>query len=76
MDVLPRVLAAVGLDGADAPDLLALLDAAAPAAIAGLVHAVLSRRTSPALADLPHACDAASLRQLADVAVSAGKLAA
>lgn len=76
MGALPRVLAAVGLDRADAPDLLALLDAAGPAAVAGLVHAVLSRRTSPALADLPHACDAASLRRLADVAVSAGKLAA
>lgn len=75
-DELATILAAAGLNAADAPDMLALLDAAAPEAVATVAHAVLSRRPSPALAGLAHAPDTAALRRLADLALTAGELAA
>lgn len=64
---LVPALAAAGLDGPDAPDVLGLLDPAGLGAVAPLVHAVLTRRpVHPALAHLPHAGDGSALRGLVD----------
>jgi hypothetical protein len=69
---LVPALAAAGLDGEDAPDVLGLLAPASLFAVAPLVHAVLTRRPAhPALAHLPHAADAETLAQLAPVAAGA-----
>jgi hypothetical protein len=62
------LLAEHGLDGPASPDVLALLDAAAPAALAPHAHALLTRRdpdaTPAAFAHLPRATSAAQLRRL------------
>jgi hypothetical protein len=63
---LMPALTAAGLDGADALDVLGLLLPAASYAIVPHVHAVLTRRpVDPALALVPVATDAGSLRALA-----------
>ena len=67
---LDPLLAEFGLDGPDAPEMLALLDAAAPSAVAPLIHAVLTRRApDDAFLHVPRASDAANLRRLADEAL-------
>ena len=62
---LSPLLAAHGLDGPESPDLLAVVDAAGPDAIAPLAHAVLTRGPASGFATLTHAPDAAALRRLA-----------
>ncbi len=62
---LEPLLETVGLDGADAPDLVAVVAPAASAALAPAVHAVLTRRPPrPALARLPHVEDATAMHAL------------
>jgi hypothetical protein len=64
--VLEPLLREHALDGEDGPDVVAVLDAAAPAAIAPLADAILTRAPlAPAFAGLPTASDASALRRLA-----------
>jgi hypothetical protein len=64
--VLEPLLAGAALDAPGAPNVLGLLLPAAPGALAGSVHCVLTRRPAPpALASLAQASDATALRQLA-----------
>lgn len=65
--VLEPMLAGAALDAPGAPNLLGLLLPAAPGALAGSVHCVLTRRPlDPALAGHPTAAGATALRRLAD----------
>ena len=61
---LGTVLAEHGLDDDDSPDVIAVLDAAAPAAIAPLADVVLTRRPATAFGPLPIAPDVAAVRTL------------
>jgi hypothetical protein len=62
---LGTLLSALGLEDADSPDMVGLVDPAGPGALAPLAHAVLTHRTvEPALAGLPHVSEAAVLRAL------------
>jgi hypothetical protein len=64
-ELLEPLLASLGLDGPDAPDMLALSEPAGPAALAPHVHAVLTRGPVPVpLAHLPRAGGADELHAL------------
>jgi hypothetical protein len=73
---LTDVLGEAGLDGPDSPDMLVLLSAAAPYAVAPLVHAVLTRRLQEAFVNVPHAPDPTSLRLIADTVLANDEIAA
>jgi hypothetical protein len=65
LSVLGPLLAGHGLDGPGSPDVLAVLEPAAPAAIAAVAGAMLTRREpASAFAQLPRAADACELRRL------------
>jgi hypothetical protein len=74
---LEPVLIGAGLDGPAAPKLLGLLLPATPAALAGSVHCLLTRRpVDPALSSHAQAPDATGLRRLADAFAATRPLAA
>jgi hypothetical protein len=61
------LLAYLGLDGPDSPDMLVSVDPVEPSALALLVHAALTRRSvDPGFALVPRVADAAALRSLAE----------
>ena len=73
---LEPALANLGLDGPGSPDIVGLVDPAGAHALAPRVHAVVTRLpVHPALAHLPCAADATTLRGLHDAALSRRKLA-